>query len=135
LRQRRARGFTLIEVLVAFVMLALIMVTAFEIFSTGMSRAGALAERAEALAVAQSRLAIAGMEEPLAEGAASGETEDRRYRWTTTIVRSQEGMDSPQPALSAFVLYHVAVRVDWRGGDARDHTLALATLDLGAPPQ
>lgn len=116
-------------------MLALILVTAFEIFSTGLSRAGALAERSEALAVAQSRLAVAGMEEPLAEGTASGESEDRRFRWTTTITRSQEGVDPAQPAPSAYVLYHVAVRVDWHGGDARDHSLALATLDLGAPPQ
>ena len=135
MRHRADSGFTLIEVLVAFVMLALILVTAFEIFSTGMARAGALAERAQALAVAQSRLAVAGMEEPLAEGTASGETEDRRYRWSTTITRFQEAGDPAQPAANPFVLFHVAVRVDWHGGDARDHALALATLDLGAPPQ
>src|SRR6478736_5972128 len=46
---RRQGGFTLIEVVVAFVMLALILSVSFEIFSRGMTRAGDLGDRANAL--------------------------------------------------------------------------------------
>jgi general secretion pathway protein I len=135
LRTRRARrgegGFTLIEVVVAFVLLALVFSVGFEIFSTGLARAGALDERSRALEVARSRLDDAGMEEALAEGAAQGESQDPRFHWTTTITRSEEGTDPDHPINSAYALFRVDVKVDWRGADAKDHSLALSTLQLG----
>jgi general secretion pathway protein I len=127
----RERGFTLIEVVVAFVLLSLVLATSFQIFTTGLARAGALDDRSRALAVAQSQLSLAGMDQPLKEGESRGETEDRRFRWTTTITPSDDRPDPSRPVQSAFALFHVAVRVDWQGPDQHDHSLALATLGLG----
>jgi type II secretory pathway pseudopilin PulG len=76
-------------VVVAFVLLALVFSTAFEIFTQGLSRAGALEERSRALEVVSSQLAGAGMEQPLAEGTTSGESRDPRYRWTRAIRSSR----------------------------------------------
>ena len=130
---KRSVGFTLIEVVVAFLLLSIVMATGFELFTTGMRRAADLGERAQALAVAQSRLASAGVEQPLKEGVASGQTDDGRYQWTVTIAKSSEGAADPtQPIQTAYGLFRIDVLVKWRGADQRDHSLALATLELGS---
>lgn len=130
--RRSARGFTLIEVVIAFVLLGLVLSTAYEIFSDGLTRAGALEERSSALEVARSQLDDAGVEQPLQEGIAQGEARDPRFHWTTTITRYDEGTDPMHPITSAYQLYRIEVKVDWHGGDGKDHSLALATLGLGS---
>jgi general secretion pathway protein I len=128
---RRSRGFTLIEVVVAFVLLAAVLVTGFEIFSIGLRRAGDLDDQARALVIAQSKLAAAGVEEQLKEGQVQGE--EGRFHWMVAVSRSDEGAAAPgQPANSAYQLFRVDVRVEWTGGDSRARALALATLALGS---
>jgi general secretion pathway protein I len=134
-RRDRAAGFTLIEVVVAFVLLALVLVTAFEVFATGMSRAGDLDDRSRALAIAQSKLAAAGTEEMFREGQLQGDSEDRRFHWTTLVTRSEEGQDPSRPMQTAFILFRVDTRVDWRTAAGRDQSIALSTLGLGQRPQ
>ena len=130
---RREAGFTLIEVVVAFVLLSMVLATGFELFTTGMRRAIDLEERAQALAVAQSRLAAAGVEQAVKEGTSAGQTDDGKYRWTLTITRSEEGApDANQPLQTAYGLYRIETVVSWRGADERDHTFSLATLELGS---
>jgi len=130
---RAQRGFTLVEIVVAFVLLSLVLVSGFEVFTTGMRRAGDLDDRAQALAVAQSRLALAGTETPLKEGQSAGQTEDGRYRWTLGITRYEEAAQQPnQPTLSAYGLFRVETVVSWTGADGRSHSISLATLELGA---
>ena len=130
---RRQRGFTLVEVVVAFLLLSMVLATAFELFTAGMRRAIDLEERSQALAIAQSRLAGVGMEVPLKEGSSSGQSDDGKYRWTLTIARSQEGAGDPnQPLQTAYGLYRIEVVVAWHGADERDHDFSLATLELGS---
>ena len=132
----RQSGFTLVEVVVAFVLLTLVLSVSFEIFSRGMARAGDLDDRARALVVAQSRLGLAGLEDGWKEGVSTGESEDRRYQWTLTIRRADEVASSAdgKPASSAYAIYRVDVHVGWRGADGREHALELATLATGAKP-
>lgn len=115
----------------AFVLLALVLSTAYQIFSEGLSRAGELDERSRALEVARSHLDDAGAETPLKEGIAQGEAADPRFHWTTTVTPYEVGTDPMHPIPSAYELYRVEVKVDWRGGDGKDHSLALSTLSLG----
>jgi general secretion pathway protein I len=131
----RSAGFTLIEVVVAFVLLSTVLALGFEIFSDGLRRTGELDDRSRAVIVAQSRLASAGLEEPLAEGQSQGESEDRRYRWTLTVTRNEAAEGPPnQPISSAYVLYRVEARVEWTGGDQRPRTYSMATMRLGPRP-
>jgi len=130
LATRRQGGFTLIEVVVAFVMLALILSVSFEIFSRGIARAGDLGDRANALVVAQSRLAATGAEEVLKEGVWNGESEDRRYQWQVTVRRAEDLATPPggKTPSAAYALYLIDVHVSWRGADSREHALDLSTL-------
>lgn len=133
-RRASQSGFTLLEVVVAFVLLALTLVTVFQIFSAGLARAGDLGEYSRALVVAQSRLAIAGLEEKI-EGPSetSGESEDRKYRWTLSIQPYEEALEpgAPQPQ-SSLAMYKIDSVVTWEGADGRARNLRLSTLTLAA---
>src|SRR5450432_3609457 len=107
----RESGFTLIEVVVAFVLLALVLATSFEIFTTGFAREALLEDQSRALLIAQSRLAETGVEENLKEGETHGESEDRRFQWTVNVKRSDEGSDPGKPAPSTYQLYRIDVLV------------------------
>ena len=127
---RRAAGFTLIEVVVAFVILAAILGVSFRIFSTGIARAGLLEERSRALAIAQSQLGTAGVEQTLREGQTRGESEDRVYQWTTTVTKTDEGVPAGQAAPSPYSLYRIDVVVTWTGTDNRQYALPLSTMGI-----
>ena len=135
--RKRAAGFTLVEIVVAFVLLALVLSTGFEIFSSGLRRAGELEDQSQALLIAQSKLDAAGMEEPLKEGVTQGDTDDRRFHWTVAVSPTDEGTpppDQPQQGPGTFMLYRVDVRVQWQGGDQRDRAYSLASLAIGQRP-
>ncbi len=126
---RRERGFTLIEVVVAFAMLALVLVTVFEIFTSGLARSSELERYSRALALAQSELSSAGVEEALAEGEMRGETSDREYRWTvTTVKHSEEADPSRSVAVVPYTLYRIEARVAWTAGNGVERNVNLATL-------
>ncbi len=131
LPRRRDKGFTLIEVLVAFVLLALVLGTTFEIFSTGLARASELEDHSRALVIAQSRLAVTGVEEAIKEGDTQGDSEDRRFHWTASVRKVDDGSDPAAPMPSVYAMYRIDVRVAWTGGDTRERSLALATVTLG----
>ena len=128
----RQGGFTLIEIVVAFLLLSLVLMTSFEIFTGGMRRASDLEDYSRALLIAHSRLSAAGTEEQFKDGEAQGESDDRRYRWTTIIRRTDEGAPAPgQPNNNPYQLFRVDVSVSWAGADARERSLTLSTMGLG----
>jgi general secretion pathway protein I len=131
----RESGFTLVEVVVAFVLLSLVLSVGFELFSAGLTRSGDLDERSQALAVAQSQLAAAGMEAPLQDGQSQGETADQRFHWITSVMHTDEGQDPKLALNSPYLLYRVEVRVDWTTASGRAQNLTLATMSLGQRPQ
>jgi general secretion pathway protein I len=129
---KRHRGFTLVEVVVAFLLLSLVLVTVFEIFTRGLARAGELDHHSRALAIAQSELASAGVEEQFVEGEIRGESEDRQFRW---VVSTRKYVEEPAPgaqpaAQSAYSLYRVEARVAWTSGSGGDRDVTLSTLLL-----
>ena len=130
---RSQRGFTLVEIVVAFVLLSAVLMTGFEIFSQGLRRAGDLDDEARAIVIAQSKLAAAGTEELFKEGSSQGQSEDGRFRWTVVVQRTDEGSAGPgQPVNNAYQLYRVEVRVEWTTIDSRTRAVELATLGLGS---
>ena len=121
-------GFTLIEVVVAFMLLSVVLVTVFEIFSRGLARAGELDDYAQALVVAQGQLALVGVETPLAEGSTAGDSQEGRYRWSVSIARSVEGPE--KPTQGGYQLYQVESRVTWQTASGVERAISLVTLQL-----
>ena len=121
---RPAAGFTLIEILVAFVIAALLLGVLYQLFSTGARAGHGAIGYSEAVLLAESDLdALA------AAPIGPGDTDDRIGRYErATRVRVKATL---APAAAAFNLvpYEIEVRVAWRdGGRTRD--VSLSTLRL-----
>ncbi len=123
-------GFTLIEVLVSFVIVALAMGALLQIFSSGL-RSGYIAEQySAAVLLAESKLEAVGIEERLVEGETSGAF-DNGFRWTVSVRAYDDGADADQPgAVEAFA---VSVTVAW-DGSAGERSFELETLRLATGP-
>jgi general secretion pathway protein I len=138
MRPRAHAGFSLLEVLAAFVILALVATALFRLFGGALGNAGVAEDASRAILVAQSRLDAARGE--LRAGSTSG-TEGDRFAWSTRV----EPWQSPDAAsatgaaqqLTPTQLYRISVEVRYPGAGGRERTLELATLKLarreGAP--
>lgn len=124
-----AAGFTLIEVLIAFVILALALGALLPGFSAGLRGLDAADDYATAALLAESRLAAVGREAPLEEGTTSGAFDDR-FRWRLDVTALPEA--DPEGVLPVLP-YAVALTVSWGEGDGR--AIVIETLRLGPPPR
>jgi general secretion pathway protein I len=133
-RTTRAAGFSLLEVLAAFVILALVGTALFRVFSGALGNVAVSDEYSRATLYAESRLAGLGVEAPLREGAQQGASDDGYYTWTTKIEPYTPpgitaDMDSAA-ATMAIRLWRLAVTVRWPGVGGSERSLALATLKV-----
>ncbi len=119
---------TLIEVLVAFIVLSVTMAVIMQIFSGGMRNARTAESYSRAVFLAQSRLAAAGAEQPLAPGEYSGNV-GNTLRWNVSVSPAEDDGATDQQRMPAR-LYHVRVRVDW-SEDGRQRQVELTSLRLG----
>ena len=134
-RRAPARGFSLLEVLVAFVILALVGTALFGLFGGALRNAASAEDWSRAMLVAQTRLVEAANVQPLREGSNAGTDADGRIAWQTSVapyVVPDPNADLERVSESMAVrLYRVAVDVRFAGGDGRDRTVSLATVKLG----
>ena len=109
--KRSCRGFSLLEVLVAFIILALALGVLMRIFSGGLGNIGLAEHYSKAVAIAEIKLAAVGVESPLTEGENSGE--EQGYAWRTSVRRYAEETSPVEPATLLLDLYEVEVIVNW----------------------
>ncbi|MBZ0104732.1 MAG: prepilin-type N-terminal cleavage/methylation domain-containing protein [Sulfuricella denitrificans] len=126
-----SRGFSLIEILVAFVILSLTLGVIMQIFSGGLRNVRRSDDYSRALFLAESRLAALGVEQPLHEGGMSGEL-DRRYHWQILVQPYREAVTTDETQLKVG-LYRVMVVVNWDDGRQARH-LELTSLRLVPRP-
>jgi general secretion pathway protein I len=129
---RDERGFTLIEVLVAFAIAVVLLVPLLHSFSTGLSSAARTDALSAATLIAQSTLESIGPETGLSAGGGFVRQEGR-YRVATRIDR-YDGDGVINGPILPVVPYAVAVTVSWQEG-GEPHTIALRAVRLGPPPQ
>lgn len=118
------RGFTLIEVLVSFAILAIALAFLMHVIANVVSRTGEADARVGALQVAQSLVDRVGIDRPLEDGIADGES-GSLYRWQLKIEPYGDEEDRENWPVAA---HEVTVTVSW--GDHGD--LMLSTLKLGS---
>jgi len=133
-----ARGFTLLEVMLAFVIFALSFATVLEILAGSMRSVRRASDDTEVALMAQSLIDLVGTEIPIEEGQYSGNSMDR-YDWNMEITlydsggetgdnTEVEGMSTQELAdLSGIELYRVDLYVDWETG-RRQRELHFSTI-------
>jgi general secretion pathway protein I len=132
---RTQKGFTLIEVLVAFVILAGSVLALMQLFSGGLNAAQRLDESSKAATYAESRMAETLAQKELGEGSESGEYESGRFRWTATVTVQPDPVPPPegqQPQNMRIKLVEVTVQIDFgfagEGAESRSRNVTLRTL-------
>jgi len=111
-RRRRAGGFTLLEVLIAFAILALALAALMQTFGSGMRGVAASERHLMAALVARSLLERVGHDIPLEPGEVSGE--DGAFAWTVSMRRARRADRRGNDQL-VIVPYDVTVTVAWSG--------------------
>ncbi|MFC7302220.1 type II secretion system protein XpsI [Cognatiluteimonas weifangensis] len=134
-----ARGYTLIEVIVAFALLALALSLLLGTLSGAARQVRWADEAGRAALHAQSLLDQVGVGEALQPGHRDGSFEDGRYRWALEVAPYQDPL-RPPPALfdpAAPRLLQLTLTVQWgdsgNAGDAAQRRLQLQSLRLVTP--
>lgn len=126
----------MLEVLVAFVILALVGTSLFRLFSGALTNAAAAEDYSRAVLVAESVLAEAAGTRPLREAAQSGSVDEGRIEWTTKVapyVAPQVSPDTERaPESLALRLWQVVAEVRFAAPNGKPRTLTLATVRIGA---
>lgn len=144
-RATRRRGFSLLEVLAAFVILALVATALFQMFSGALTNAAAADDWSRAVLFAESRLSLAANAEPLVESDDGG-NEEGGLRWESRV----RALETPPPEIiesemapaegepGALVdnrptrLYRIEVDVHFPGLAGKERAFSLATVRLAA---
>lgn len=118
---RHQRGYSLLEVIVAFAVLALALTLLLGSLSGAARQVKQADLRSRAVLHAQSLLAVTGVVEPLQEGERSGQWEDGRYRWQLQVAPYQEPRSGTLPVVDTPGgprLAQLTLQVSWGDTDA-----------------
>ena len=140
---RRVRGFTLLEVMLAFTILAVAMGLLLGMLSRGLGQVRKSQDETEATLYAQSLLDQVGVIEAVQTGQKVGEFDNGRYRYRLETMEIED--PSPAPALpptlvdaataiNAPKIYRIALAVSWGSSDA-PRELKFVTLRARSPPR
>lgn len=132
--RRSSGGFTLLEVMLAFVVFALSFATVLEVLAGSMRSVARAGDDTEVALMAQSLMDLVGTEIPIEEGEYSGTGMDR-YDWEMGITlydtggEVEEGQMGMQELadMSGIALYRVDLYVDWDTG-RRQRELHFSTV-------
>lgn len=126
-RQKDQGGFTLLEVLIAFAILAMALAALFQAFSQGIHGSRVAEERAIAIMLARSKLAEIGKSIALEEGEVAAEFENG-FEWRLIIT----AMDSSEVGLgnsTVVQIFDVGVSIERNGIELVElHSLRLDAL-------
>ncbi len=125
---RSNTGFSLLEILVAFSIMAMAMGILLRIFSGGVNTAILVSDYTQAIQIAESQLAVVGIEDELEEGENSGTFADK-FRWNTVITAFDPGMDDFTVEQLPVEPFQVQVTVEWGEGKGV-RSFSLDTLRL-----
>ncbi len=129
MQTNKQQGFSLLEILIAFSILALSLGILLKIFSTGINTATVAENYTEAVQISKNLMAKTGIETPLQVGQSSG-IENNFYQWWIETSPFMFNPDNVDPKTLTAELFKVKVTVSWSDGGASDRQVELITLKL-----
>jgi general secretion pathway protein I len=127
--QRIPRGFSLIEVIAALLLLAIAFTALMKVAGGAIDLTHRAAQRSVAAMWARSLLDGAFVSEPIQPGTRVGRFDDQ-YRWQLQVTRwNPPGKPAPNPPLQ---LYRLDLDVSWNGVGHAQHA-RFSTLRAAAP--
>lgn len=124
---KRGAGFSLLEVIVAFAILALTLGALYQVLSSAARQAVLVQRYTAAVALAESRIAEAGSGRSLARSNETG-VSGRHFHWRRTI-QPYSTEDELAQAESALVRFRIVVEVRWED-DGTPRSVVLSTVRL-----
>lgn len=128
-RVPREAGFTLLEVLVAFVLLATLLGVTLNLNSLALDTTHRAADRQLALMLAQSQIDRILAERELPVGRQSGRFDDERFEWELLVEAFEFPDGEPEEDVLGGNPYEIELTVHW----GHDQRLSLHTLRLVRP--
>ena len=122
------KGFTLLEVLTAMMILTISIVVIFELFSGGLRSAKLSDGYTRAIFHARAKMEATLLAERLIEGETEGIVEED-YRWRLSITPMELEEDSGVLSKPLQTLFQVAVDIIWTDGE-RERTFTIRTLHM-----
>lgn len=122
-------GFSLLEVLVAFVVMGLVVGVLLQLFGSSMRSTALADEYSFAVQLAESKLAAVGSEIPIKQGEVSGSVKQSGYHWQVNMqpLKLDDKMEKvPVPVQ----LFQVEATVTWQNGE-KPREFHLSSLRFG----
>ena len=130
-------GFTLLEVMVAIVILGLGLTVVFELFSGGLKSVEISNDYSNAVILANKKMGELSLKEKLDVGKETGDfSKEDNYKWEVDIVSYQvdeetnKEIASPEPALSEKTRFFADAQNDRSEGARNDNPIKIYQLDV-----
>lgn len=123
----KQQGFSLLEILVAFSILAISLGILLKIFSSGVNTAVIAEEYTVATQISESLMAVTGVEEILSEGEKSGTKLDK-YHWRVNTLNIENPANEADENTQ---LFRVQVAVQWGDENQNPRMVELNTIKTG----
>jgi general secretion pathway protein I len=127
--QAPARGFTLLEIVVALAIMGLALVGLFRAGSGGLLAVDAAGHVSEAIQRAQSHLASVGRIAAITPGETEGDDGDG-YRWRVRARPLAAWQIGSAAAAATVTLFEVEIAISWKAGGG-SRSVVLSSLRLG----
>ena len=131
--QRQSQGFTLIEVIASFTILAMTFMVVLEILSNSSTNTIKSSERTQISLLAQSKMDEVGLLIPVEEGSLSGSFDDE-INWDLNI----QAYDAPYEGnvdmdFAPVELFKVMLTLTWQDGYDQQRSISFVTLKAMTP--
>lgn len=128
LKSNRQQGFTLIEIIAAFTILAMTFMVVLEILSNSAANTIKSSERSQIALEAESKLAEIGITIPIEEGGASGAFDSGR-RWDIAMTPYEISYQGDTVMdFAPIELYHIILTVRWDYGEYEERSAKFTSL-------